>query len=133
MPGVQLPHCKVCELSDFADPELGELIRDLYASDREHFGEPGFPVGREYRKYWEVGMTVRAIRALGALRDDAQVLGVGAGHEATIYWLTRHVSRVVATDLYEREDVWSQSDSGRTCSPTRVATGRATGTPSGSR
>ena len=28
------------------------------------------------------------------------VLGVGAGREATIYWLTRHVGEVVATDLY---------------------------------
>ena len=38
-------HCKLCELADFADPELRELIRDVYASDREHFGEPDFPIG----------------------------------------------------------------------------------------
>ena len=112
VPVAQLPHCKLCELSDFADPELAELIRDVYASDREHFGEPEFPAGREYRKYWEVAMTLRAFEAFGALREDARVLGVGAGHEATIYWLTRHVGRVVATDLYEREDAWSERDSG---------------------
>ena len=112
MPDSRLPHCKLCEFSDFADPELGDLIRDVYASDRDHFGEPDFPVGREYRKYWEVAMTLRAFRALGALREDAKVLGVGAGHEATIYWLTRHVEKVVATDLYEQEDIWSESDSG---------------------
>ena len=46
------------------------------------------------------------------LREDARVLGVGAGREATIYWLTRHVGEVVATDLYETEDNWSESDSG---------------------
>jgi SAM-dependent methyltransferase len=108
----QLGHCKLCELADFADPGLRELIRDVYASDRDHFAEADFPAGREYRKYWEVAMTLRAFRDFGALRDDAQVLGVGAGHEATIYWLTRQVGRVVATDLYEREDVWSESDSG---------------------
>jgi len=45
------------------------------------------------------------------LRDDARVLGVGAGHEATIYWLTTKVGRVVATDLYETEDDWSETDS----------------------
>ena len=32
-------HCKLCELADFSDPELRELIRDVYASDREYFGE----------------------------------------------------------------------------------------------
>jgi SAM-dependent methyltransferase len=104
-------HCKLCELSDFSDPELSELIRDVYASDFEYFGDPAFPVGHEYRKYWEVAMTARAFRDLGVLRDDSRVLGVGAGHEATIYWLTRHVGRVVATDLYEHQDDWSDTDS----------------------
>src|SRR5512135_3152839 len=110
MPG--LGHCKLCEISDFGDPELRELIRDVYASDMEHFAEPDFPAGREYRKYWEVAMTLRAFRHLGALRPDARVLGVGAGREATVYWLTREVGQVVATDLYGSEDVWSESDSG---------------------
>jgi SAM-dependent methyltransferase len=112
-PDPSLGHCKLCELADFSDPELRELIRDVYASDLEYFGEPDFPAGREYRKYWEVAMTLRAFRDLGALRDDARVLGVGAGREATIYWLTRHVGEVVATDLYERQDDWSESDSSR--------------------
>jgi SAM-dependent methyltransferase len=111
MPDRRLGHCKLCELGDFADPELRELIRDVYASDREHFGEADFPSGREYRKYWEVAMTLRALRSLGVLREDARVLGVGAGREATIYWLTRHVGEVVATDLYETEDAWSERDS----------------------
>jgi ubiquinone/menaquinone biosynthesis C-methylase UbiE len=108
---LSLSHCKLCELADFADPELRELIRDVYASDREHFDDPEFPSGREYRKYWEVAMTLRAFRSLGVLRDDARVLGVGAGREATVYWLTRHVGEVVATDLYRTEDNWSGSDS----------------------
>jgi SAM-dependent methyltransferase len=108
-----LSYCKLCELADFSDPELRELIRDVYASDLEHFGDPDFPSGREYRKYWEVAMTLRAFRSLGVLRDDARVLGVGSGREATIYWLTRHVGEVVATDLYETEDDWSESDSSR--------------------
>ena len=78
--------------------------------DREHFGEK-FPEGREYRKYWEVAMTARAFRDLGVLEEEARVLGVGAGHEATIYWLTTQVGGVVATDLYEADDVWSETDS----------------------
>jgi SAM-dependent methyltransferase len=112
MPERRLSHCKICELEDFGEPELRELIRDVFASDRDYFGEADFPAGREYRKYWEVAMTARAFRAFGALRDDANVLGVGAGHEATVYWLTRHVGRVVATDLYAEQDVWSETDSG---------------------
>ena len=111
MPDGRLGHCKLCELSDFADPELAELIRDVYASDLEYFGDADFPAGREYRKYWEVAMTLRAFRSLGVLREDARVLGVGAGREATIYWLTRHVGEVVATDLYRTDDNWSESDS----------------------
>src|SRR5215207_1031560 len=107
----RLGHCKLCELADFADPELRELIREVYASDLDYFGDPDFPTGREYRKYWEVAMTLRAFRSLGILREDARVLGVGAGREATIYWLTRHVGEVVTTDLYESEDDWSETDS----------------------
>ena len=39
------------------------------------------------------------------------MLGVGAGYEATIYWLTRKVGKVVATDLYSADDAWSETDS----------------------
>ena len=109
----RLGYCKLCELADFEDSELRELIRDVYSSDRQHFAEADFPRGREYRKYWEVAMTLRAFGDLGVFHEDAQVLGVGAGHEATVYWLTRRVGRVVATDLYEVTDHWSGTgDSG---------------------
>jgi SAM-dependent methyltransferase len=56
-------------------------------------------------------MTIRAFRDFGVLRDDAQVLGVGAGREATVFWLTKHVGRVFATDLYLTDDPWSTTDS----------------------
>ncbi len=107
----RLRHCKLCELEDFGDPELLELMQKVFSSKREQFGDR-FPEGREERKLWEIAMTLRAFGAAGALRDDAEVLGVGAGHEATIYWLTNEVGRVVATDLYEAEDTWSKTDSG---------------------
>jgi SAM-dependent methyltransferase len=106
-----LGHCKLCEVGDFDDPELLPLIRDVFSSSRERFGNR-FPEGREERKLWEVAMTLRAFGAHSVLREDAEVLGVGAGHEATIYWLTNKVGRVIATDLYESEDVWSETDSG---------------------
>jgi SAM-dependent methyltransferase len=109
-PRPSLSYCKVCELEDFRDPELRELIRDVFEADRKHFGRK-FPEDTEYRKYWEVAMTARAFGDLGVLRDDARVLGVGAGHEATVYWLTTKVGQVVATDLYEADDAWSETDS----------------------
>jgi len=105
------PHCKLCEVSDFRDPELRALIREIFTDDLAHFGS-SFPEGREYRKHWEVAMTARALRQAGSISPDAEVLGVGAGHEATIYWLSRHVRRVFATDLYLTEDDWSEHDSG---------------------
>ena len=36
-------------------------------------------------------MSVRALRDFGALRPDALMLGVGAGTEATVFYLTNHV------------------------------------------
>jgi SAM-dependent methyltransferase len=103
-----LGYCKLCELEDFRDPDLRALIRDMAT---ENIG-PEYPDGMEHRKPWEVAMTARALRDFGALREDAEILGVGAGREATVFWLTRHVRRVFATDLYLMEDSWSETDSG---------------------
>ena len=128
-----ISHCKLCELADFSDPELRELIRDVYASDREHFGDPDFPAGREYRKYWEVAMTLRAFRSLGVLRDDARVLGVGAGREATVYWLTRHVGRGRGDrPLRDRGQLVRDRLERRHAHRSRAATGTGSGIPSGS-
>jgi SAM-dependent methyltransferase len=103
-----LSHCKLCELEDFEDPELVEVIRDVFSEARE---DPAFPRSREHRKHWEIAMTARGLRDLGALGDRSEILGVGAGREATIFWLTRHAKRVFATDLYLAADSWSLSDS----------------------
>lgn len=90
---------KVCELEDFSDPELIEVMRDVFKHEIRHF-TPDFPKGAEYRKYWEIAMSVRALRHFNALRPDASILGVGAGTEATLFYLTNHTQRVFATDLY---------------------------------
>jgi SAM-dependent methyltransferase len=97
--------CKLCEIEDFEDLELRELMRDAFATHFKRFGST-FPTGVEWRKYWEVAMSLRALRRLGLLRPDAELLGIGAGAEATIFWLTRHVRRVFATDLYIDNDEW---------------------------
>jgi SAM-dependent methyltransferase len=104
-----LGYCKLCELEDFGSPDLRGLIAEV--PDKGTPG-PDYPIGQEDRKSWEIAMTLRSLGDFGAVREDAEILGVGAGREATIFWLTRHVRRVFATDLYASEDAWSARDSG---------------------
>jgi SAM-dependent methyltransferase len=104
-----LGYNKLCELEDFRDPELRALIRDIYPTEISAL-DPDFPQGFEYRKHWEVAMAIRTLRDFGALRDDAELLGVGAGTEMTVFWLTNKVRRVFATDLYAvSDDEWDRT------------------------
>jgi SAM-dependent methyltransferase len=104
----RLPLGKPCDLDDFRDGELRAAIRDVFAHEFDRFG-PDYPDGVEYRKHWEVGMAALTLRRHGVLRRDRDVLGVGAGNEPTIFWLTNHVHRVFATDLYAASDEWDAS------------------------
>jgi SAM-dependent methyltransferase len=104
--GKRLPYNKACGLEDFSDPELVAVLREVYGQEAER--SSSYPAGAERRKHWEVAMSVRALRDFGALRPDADVLGVGAGSEVTIFHLTRHVRRVVATDLYLAPGDWER-------------------------
>jgi SAM-dependent methyltransferase len=103
-----LGYSKICNLEDFSHPELRPVIRDVFAHELARFG-PNFPTGREYRKYWEVAMTIRAFRDLGCLHGAAEFLGVGAGNEPTVFHLTRTARRVFATDLYLASGPWGAS------------------------
>jgi SAM-dependent methyltransferase len=95
---------KLCELEDFRDETLGRWIRELAPADAEAY--PDFPVGREHRKWWEFAQAARSLTNFGAIHRDAEILGVGAGHETTIFWATNHVRRVFATDLHLDPGVW---------------------------
>ena len=96
---------KLCELEDFADPELAEVIREVCAQKAAYF-PAGYPVGYEARKDWEVAMSVRALRHFGALGPDSVILGVAAGTEDTIFYLTRHARQVFVTDRYLGAGEW---------------------------
>ncbi|MDQ6910452.1 MAG: class I SAM-dependent methyltransferase, partial [Actinomycetota bacterium] len=96
---------KLVRLEDFTNPELIEAIRDVCAHKIDGFG-PQFPAGAEHRKDWEVAMAIRALRHFGALHSEARILGVAAGYEDTIFYLTRHAKEVVAVDLYMIPGVW---------------------------
>lgn len=102
-----LGHSRACNLADFSQPELARVIREVFPHEIRRFGA-GFPSGREYRKHWEVAMAVRALRAAGAVHDRAEALGVAAGDEPTLFWLSRWVRRVFATDRYLDAGVWAE-------------------------
>jgi SAM-dependent methyltransferase len=67
-----------------------------------------YPKGHEYRKHWEVVQAARTFRYAGLLNDRSEMLGIGAGNEPTVFWLTNHVGTVHATDLYLSEG-WEES------------------------
>lgn len=98
---------KVCNLEDFSHPELVEVLHRYFSHELARFG-PQFPNGREWRKHWEVAMAMRTFARAGLLDERHDFLGVGAGNEPTIFLLTRHAKRVVATDLY-LEPGWEES------------------------
>jgi SAM-dependent methyltransferase len=84
---------KLCDLPDFDEPALRAMLRDIVA--------PGYPPEEELRrKFWEYAMLGLYLDEVGALREDAEVLSVAAGHEEPLYWLANRVGRVVATDIY---------------------------------
>lgn len=58
------------------------------------------------RKEWEVRMALDCLRDYGAVNESSEILGVGAGQEATIFHLSNDVRRVFATDLYLDAGIW---------------------------
>jgi SAM-dependent methyltransferase len=95
---------KVVDIDDFSNPELREIIRDMYPSAAAESST--FPDGYEHRKQWEYAMCYRTFLRTGILTRASRVLGVGAGREDTLYYLTKFVSKVVATDLYIDSESW---------------------------
>lgn len=99
-------HNRTCNLADFRDPTIREAIRDIFAHETPLFPAE-YPDGVADSKQWEIAMGVRALRDFGALRPDARLLGIGAGTEATTFYLSRHVRQVVATDIYAGAGPWA--------------------------
>jgi glycosyltransferase involved in cell wall biosynthesis/SAM-dependent methyltransferase len=105
-PATPLPYNKACAIEDFRDPSLASLIREIFPMEAASSGA-FFPVGYEDRQHWEIAMAVRAFRDFSVLRRDATILGVGAGTERMLFYLTEKVGTVIATDLYLSPGRWS--------------------------
>ncbi len=74
--------------------------------DLSHYAELGNGTPLRNRKQWESQMAFRTLRDFGAIRPDAQILGVGAGRERLIYELSAMVRWVFATDIYLAPGRW---------------------------
>lgn len=89
---------KVCNIEDFSDEELLEVLRRVVPHYFKMY--PNFPKNFEDRKPWEWAMGVYGIERLNCINSDSIVLGVASGSEVPIYYLTKKVKFVFATDLY---------------------------------
>jgi SAM-dependent methyltransferase len=97
---------KPCEIEDFSNPELAAVMREIFPAEAS--ADPAWPRGHEWRKHWENSMAVLAmLRELPPERRRL-ALGVGAGTEATSFYLTHHFRFVFATDLYARFTQWKE-------------------------
>lgn len=96
--GALLRDTQLCELANPAkwdNDEWLDILRSLGLSDDKL---------SMHRKPYEFTQLIYGCRRLGALREDSEIVSVGAGHELVLYWLANHAGRVVATDMYE--GVW---------------------------
>jgi ubiquinone/menaquinone biosynthesis C-methylase UbiE len=109
---------KPCELEDFSDPDLIQVMRSVFPNAA---GAKDWPARKEYRKHWEIGMSLLA--ATNLLQNDQKqfALGVGAGTEATIFFLTNCFRWVFATDLYASKNWLQDSPSEMLSTPARFA------------
>jgi SAM-dependent methyltransferase len=99
---------QLCELANPAkwdNEEWLDILRSLGLADDKL---------SMHRKPYEFTQLIYGCRALGALRDEASIVSVGAGHELVLYWLANHAGRVIATDMYE--GIW-QAHQGREGNP----------------
>ena len=89
---------QLCELANPAkwdNEEWLTILRSLGLSDDKL---------SMHRKPYEFTQLIYGCQRLGALREDSEIISVGAGHELVLYWLANQAKRVVATDMYE--GVW---------------------------
>lgn len=84
-------YAKVCDVEDFADPAFLERCREL---------RPDLDLDWQFdRKTWESAMATFLLEDAGLL-DGADILSVGAGREAVLFWLAQRARRLVAVDIY---------------------------------
>jgi SAM-dependent methyltransferase len=89
--------CKLCDEADWQDEgeewlSLFDVMGESYRREHRH------------RKAWEWAQGLYALKQLGLLREDATAIGVGAGIERIMFYLTNAIQMVYATDIYGEGD-----------------------------
>jgi ubiquinone/menaquinone biosynthesis C-methylase UbiE len=88
-------YAKVCDVEDFDDPAFRQRCREL---------RPDLDLDWQLdRKTWESAMATFLLEDAGLLHG-ADVLSVGAGREAVLFWLAERARRLVAVDIYGEGD-----------------------------
>ena len=118
--GESVKYNTALHLEHFADANFISVVRDVFEHWTHH--HENYPAGNEVAKVWEISQAVRGLRDFGALNPTSQIMGVAAGHEHTVFYLTNHVARVFATDLYATNEAWFEAARGMLSEPEKFAT-----------
>lgn len=102
-------------IEHFKNPAFKSLLREIFHHLALNYVD--YPNGNEVAKVWEVVQAVRGLRDFGALNRQSDILGVAAGHEHTVFYLTNYVARVFATDLYFGNEDWNEAKTAMLVSP----------------
>ena len=102
---------KLCHVEDWQNNELSQIITELqYASSNDYIHGKGWDVekypvnnrkGAIYRKDWEWGLGVLAMKRFGKLNKESKAIGVGSATEEILFYLANRIDHVYATDLYD--------------------------------
>jgi SAM-dependent methyltransferase len=97
---------KTCCIEDWENHEVKEIIPKL--QDITYYnkcqGILARKPGQIHRKDWEWALGIIAMKRFGKLNDDNTALGIGAGRELILFYLTNYLDHLYATDLYSRKE-----------------------------
>jgi SAM-dependent methyltransferase len=106
-------YAKVCDIEDFDDPAFRQRCREV---------RPDLDLDWQLdRKTWESAMATLFLEDAG-LVEGADILSVGAGREAVLFWLAERARRLVAVDIYgQGEFAGSDAPAGMLEDPARFS------------
>ncbi len=87
-----IPLNKICQVADIYNPKWKQTVSEL----KREISEDNF-----HRKDWEFTQIIFSLKELQYLTPQSICLGIGAGREHLLYYLTYKVKKVIGIDLYE--------------------------------
>jgi SAM-dependent methyltransferase len=97
---------KLCCIEDWDNNEVKQIIpkfQDI-AYYNKCQGVLARKPGQIHRKDWEWALGMIAMKRFGKLNENNKAIGVGAGKELILFYLSNHIGHVYATDLYSTKD-----------------------------